>query len=97
MGFIISLLVGRGLSALAAKAIVYGVIAAVIGGALLGIRQHYVNKGWNKAIEAVKKQDDRAVAAADRVMEKTTKCDETSGFWDVITQDCRLQEEETKR
>jgi hypothetical protein len=87
------MLIGRGLSALAAKAIVYGVVAALVGGALLGIRQHYVNKGWNKAIAAVKKQDDRAVAAASKVEEQTARCDSSNGFWDVITQDCRLQEE----
>jgi hypothetical protein len=96
MGFLVSLLVGRGLSALAAKAIIWGVIALVVGGTLLTIRQHYINEGWRKAIVAVKKQDDRAVAAADRVEEKVAKCDESSGFWDVITQDCRLQEEESK-
>jgi hypothetical protein len=93
MSFIVSLLVGRGLSALAAKAIVYAVIAAIVGGALLGIRQHYVNKGWNKAIAAVKKQDDRAAATADRVDETAKKCDESSGYWDVVTQNCKLGED----
>lgn len=93
MSFIISLLVGRGLAPLAAKAIVYAVIAAIVGGALLGIRQHYVNLGWHKAISAVKKQDDRAAAAADRVIDNAKKCDESNGYWDVITQNCKLGEE----
>lgn len=93
MGFFVTLLVGRGLSSLAAKAIVYGVIAVLIGSTLLGIRQHYINKGWKNAIAAVKKQDDKAVGAANRVEQQTAKCDDTNGFWDVITQDCRLQED----
>lgn len=92
MAFLISLLVGRGLSSLAAKAIVYAVLATLVAGTLLGIRQHYVNLGWHKAIAAVKKQDDKAVAAADRVQEKAAKCDETNGYWDVITQNCKLEE-----
>ena len=97
MGFFVSLLIGRGLSALAAKAIIYGIITMLVGGTLLGIRQHYVNKGWRNAIAAVKKQDDRASDAARNVEQTTAKCDETNGFWDVITQDCRLQEEGEKK
>lgn len=96
MSFIVSLLIGRGLSSLAAKAIVYSLITMVIGGVLLGIRQHYVNLGWQKAITAVKKQDDRAVAAANKVEEKTDQCNATNGYWDVITQNCKLQNEEDK-
>jgi hypothetical protein len=96
MSFVVALLMGRGLSSLAAKAIVYAVLAAIVGGALLGIRQHYVNLGWHKAIAAVKKQDDRAVAAADKVQATTAKCDETNGFWDVITQNCKLQDGDEK-
>lgn len=96
MGLLITLLMGRGLSLLAAKAIVYGVITAIIGGTLLGIRQHYINKGWRSAIEAVKKQDDRAVGAANRVDEKAAECNATNGYWDVVTQNCKLQEEEKK-
>lgn len=64
---------------------------AVMGGALW-VRHHYVALGYHKAIADVKKQDDRAVAAADRVEQKAAKCDETSGFWDVITQNCKLQD-----
>lgn len=67
-------------------------IVAVIAAGLT-VRQHYVNLGWKKAITAVRKQDDRAVAAAERVEQKTAKCDASSGYWDVITQNCRLQEE----
>lgn len=94
MGILISLLMGRGLSALAAKAIVYGVLTAIVGGALLGIRQHYINKGWNSHKAAVERQDNRAVDASKEVQKKTDQCTETSGFWDVISQGCKLQEEE---
>lgn len=94
MSLLISLLVGRGLSEFAARAIIYAVIAALVGGTLLGIRQHYVNEGWRKALVAVKKQDDRAARAADQVQETAAKCDESNGFWDVVTQNCKLGEEE---
>jgi hypothetical protein len=75
------------------RVVAYGaIIVAVIGGGI-AIRQHYVNVGWHKAIAAVKKQDDRAVEAADKVNEMAAKCDETNGYWDVITQNCKLQED----
>lgn len=96
MSFIISMLIGRGLSSLAAKAIVYGVITMLVGGTLLTIRQHYVNLGWKKAIIAVKKQDDRAAAAADVVDQKAQKCTDTNGYWDVVSQGCKLEEENAK-
>lgn len=96
MNFLITLLVGRGLSELAARLVIYVVIAVLIGGVLLGIRQHYVNEGWRKHAAAVEKQDNRAVEANRRVEEKAQKCSDENGFWDVITQGCKLQEEEEK-
>ena len=92
MGFLVALLAPR-FGALIANVIVYGVIAVIISGTLLGIRHHYVKLGYDKAIAAVKKQDDRAVAAADKVQKTTDQCTETNGYWDVITQNCKLQEE----
>jgi hypothetical protein len=78
------------------RLIIYAVcIVAVVIGALI-IRQHYVNLGYTKAIAAVKKQDNRAVAAADKVQQRTAQCDQTSGYWDVITQNCRLASEDNK-
>lgn len=66
-------------------------IAAIVGGALT-IRQHYINKGFNNAIVAVKKQDDKAAAAADKVRRRADECSENS-WWDVISQSCKLEEE----
>lgn len=65
------------------------VVAVVVAG--FTIRQHYINKGYRSAIEAVKKQDDRAVEAATKVEKKATVCTEQNGYWDVITQDCKLE------
>ena len=79
------------------RLVVYAAIAAsAVTGALV-IRQHYVNLGYKHAIAAVKKQDDRAVAAANEVEQQTARCDETSGYWDVVTQKCRLQDAEEKK
>ncbi len=78
------------------RLIVYAVLfIAVVTGALV-IRQHYVNEGWNKHKIAVEKQDQRAIEANRRVEEQTDACSATNGFWDVITQGCKLQEEEKK-
>jgi len=74
-------------------AIYAAVAVSVIVGALT-IRQHYINKGYKSAIEAVKKQDQRAVDAAEKVEKKATVCTEQNGYWDVITQGCKLEESE---
>jgi hypothetical protein len=74
-------------------AIYAGCIVLVLGGAAT-IRQHYINKGYASALAAVKKQDDRAVAAANEVEQKTTVCSNTNGYWDVITQNCKLEDAE---
>lgn len=66
------------------------VVAAVVVGGLM-IRQHYVNLGWNKAIVAVKKQDDRAVAAADKAQQKADQC-QADSWWDVISQSCKTED-----
>ena len=74
------------------RLILYASLAvAVIVGAV-ALRQHYVNVGWNKAIVAVKKQDARAVSAAEKVEQKAPTCNETNGYWDVITQACKLED-----
>ena len=74
------------------RLIIYAVcfVAVIIAG--LTIRQHYVNLGYAKAIAAVKKQDDRAVAAAEKVEQKASVCTEKSGWWDVVTQSCKLED-----
>lgn len=74
-------------------AVYAALIVAVVIGALT-VRQHYINKGYHSAIEAVKKQDDRAVAAATKVEQKAAVCTETNGYWDVITQGCKLEDAE---
>lgn len=71
------------------------IFVAVVTGALV-IRQHYVDVGWNKHKIAIEKQDQRAVDANKKVQEQTDKCSETNGFWDVVTQGCKLQDEEVK-
>lgn len=75
---------------------IYAVVfVAVVVGALT-IRQHYVNEGWRKHAAAVEKQDNRAIAANREVEKKANECSDTNGFWDVITQGCKLQEGEVK-
>lgn len=71
-------------------AIYAGCVVAVIG-AGIAIRQHYVNLGYAKAIAAVKKQDERAAEAADKVQQKADQCSGES-WWDVISQSCKLEE-----
>lgn len=93
MSFIITLLAGRVGGEFIAKLIVYGVVTVLIGGTLLTIRQHYVNEGWRKHAAAVERQDNRAIETNKRVDERANKCSDDNGFWDVITQNCKLQED----
>lgn len=80
-----------GLSKLAVEAIVLGSLAALIFGGWIAVRQHERNIGWKSAIVAVKKQDDRAVAAANKVQQRADECSDNS-WWDVISQSCKLEE-----
>jgi hypothetical protein len=68
------------------------IVAAVIVGAIT-IRQHYINLGYHNAIVAVKKQDDKAKVAAEKVERKANECTDNS-YWDVISQNCHLSEVE---
>ena len=70
----------------------YAALVALVLGGAAALRQHYVNKGFQNAIIAVKKQDDRAAAAAAKVQRKADECAENS-WWDVISQSCKLDEE----
>lgn len=88
-GFIIAAASFLGINPLRLIAYAAVVVAVIVGG--LTIRQHYVNLGYAKAIAAVKKQDDRAVAAADRVQQKADECAANS-WWDVVSQGCKLEE-----
>ncbi len=77
------------------RLIIYVVaVVAVVTGALV-IRQHYVNVGWYSHKAAVERQDNIAISASREVEKKADACSEANGFWDVITQGCKMQEEET--
>lgn len=65
------------------------IVAVIIAG--FTIRQHFVNEGYKHAIAAVKKQDDRAVAAADKVQQRADECSGNSWF-DVVSQACKLED-----
>ena len=73
---------------------IYAACVALATGGALTIRQHYINIGWRNHAAAVQKQDNRAIETNKKVEETANKCSETNGFWDVVTQNCKLQEEE---
>lgn len=70
---------------------IYAACVAAVIAAGITIRQHYVNLGYSKAIAHVKKQDDRAAAAADKVQQRADECSGAS-WWDVISQSCKLED-----
>ncbi|MBI1202528.1 MAG: hypothetical protein GC182_08460 [Rhodopseudomonas sp.] len=75
------------------RLVAYAGIAVVVAGGLVVVRQHYINKGYASAIAAVKKQDDRAVSAANKVEQRAADCTARSAYWDVISQGCKLEDE----
>lgn len=58
---------------------------------LLALRQHYVNAGWDRALETVKAQDATAKEAASRAQGSVDRCYDTGGTWSVITGNCTLE------
>lgn len=83
-----------GISVFRLVAYAAAVIAVIV--ALGVVRQHYVNVGWRSHAAAVERQDNRAIATNKAVEKKADNCSENNGFWDVITQGCKLQEEGNK-
>jgi hypothetical protein len=67
-----------------------GIAIAVIAGAV-SLRQHYVNAGWDSALEAVKAQDATAKEAASKVQRTVDECYGAGGTWSVITGSCTLE------
>lgn len=67
-----------------------GIAIAVMVGAV-ALRQHYVNAGWDSALEAVKKQDAVAKEAARKVQRTVDECYDANGTWSVITGSCTLE------
>lgn len=79
----------------ASKLIVYAVLAAVYAGvvgaglvAYAGWVHHQRMIGWHGAVEAVAKQDAKAVAAATAAKNHADACDDSGGTWNVSTGKC---------
>lgn len=75
------------------RLIMYAVLGISILTGALALRQHYINKGWYAHAAKVQKQDNAAIDAAKKVEKKTEACSNTNGYWDVITQKCKLEDE----
>jgi hypothetical protein len=67
-----------------------GIAIAVLVGAV-SLRQHFVNRGWDAALEAVKAQDATAKEAAQKVQRTVDDCYAANGNWSVITGSCTLE------
>lgn len=93
IGSVIAVIAGL-LGITPARVVGYAVAIVAVVIAAVTIRQHYINAGWEKAMARVQKQDDAAVAAARKVEKRVTVCSETNGYWDVVTQGCKLEEVE---
>lgn len=75
------------------RLIIYAGLALSVAVGAVAIRQHYINKGWYAHKAAVDKQDGNAVAASNKIEKKAAVCSDTNGYWDVITQGCKLNED----
>jgi hypothetical protein len=90
MGAIIGAITGfLGISSLRLYIYLAVTVAIIIAG--FTVRQHYINKGWYAHAAKIEKQDNIAVDAARKVEQKTSACSDANGYWDVITQNCKLE------
>lgn len=76
------------------RLIAYAVIAVGVVVGALTIRQHYIDKGYDKALTKVEKQNDSAKGAAEQVRKQIAVCNDQTSYWDVITQSCKLDDDE---
>lgn len=75
------------------RLIAYAAIAVGVTVGALAIRHHYVALGYNNALVAVAKQNDVTKSAAAKIEAKAAKCQEgVNGYWDVISQGCKLED-----
>lgn len=73
------------------RLLVYLAVAAAVFAAALTIRQHYINAGWDRALETVKAQDAKAKDAADTAQLNVDRCYAANGLWSTITGKCTLE------
>jgi hypothetical protein len=66
----------------------YGAAALAIIVGAIGLRAHFVNQGWDRALEAVKTQDATAKAAASTAQSKVDRCYEAGNAWSTISGTC---------
>lgn len=75
------------------RLVAYAAIATAVVAGGLTIRHHYVALGYEKALEAVAKQNEITRDAADKIGMKADKCAEgINGYWDIVTQSCKLED-----
>lgn len=75
------------------RLVAYAAIAVAVTTGALAIRHHYVALGYEKALEAVAKQNEITKNAADKIGMKADKCAEgINSYWDVVTQNCKLED-----
>lgn len=70
---------------------IYGAAALAVIAGLVALRQHYVNAGWDHALEAVKQQNATAKDAASKAQLTVDRCYEAGGLWSTITGKCSLE------
>lgn len=84
-----------GISVFRLVAYISAIIIVII--ALGTVRQHYINVGWYKHAAKIEKQDNAAIAVDKKVEQDAQKCSDDNGFWDVLTQGCKLQDAEESK
>lgn len=63
-------------------------LALIAGGGFLWIKTHYENIGYQKALDAVEKQNQRAIGTATEAIRDVRVCFDSGGTWNVETGRC---------
>lgn len=70
---------------------IYGAAAVAVVLGLVALRQHYVNAGWDSALDAVKQQNAVAAEAASKAQMTVDRCYAQGGMWSTISGKCTLE------
>lgn len=70
------------------KLAIGGVAALAAGGAFVGVKVHYTNQGYQRALDDIAADNKEAIDAADQARARVRDCRTSGGVWDAANGIC---------